>query len=114
MILSQQHHRKMPFSRLMLISLCGFLYFFGQVSYAEAEIYGTLKYDIQYSKPQWQQQPPSNHHYQDREKSDATTVQKKRSQSNIQHQDSHIGIKGQKEIGNGNAIIYQFEWGNDQ
>ncbi|HIW07197.1 MAG TPA: hypothetical protein H9889_07730 [Candidatus Ignatzschineria merdigallinarum] len=114
MIFSQRHyHRRTSLFKIILISICLFPYLAFQKSHAETEIYGSLKYDYQYSQPQIQRQTEP-HHDDNTEKNDATSIQKRRSQSNIKHNDSHIGIKGQKELGNGNAIIYQLEWGDDQ
>lgn len=114
MIFLQRHyHYRTSLSNIIFISTFIFPSLVFQTSYAETEIYGSLKYDYQYSQPQIQRQTQP-HHDDNTEKNDATSIQKRRSQSNIKHNDSHIGIKGQKELGNGNAIIYQLEWGDDQ
>ncbi|GGZ96212.1 hypothetical protein DC083_04135 [Ignatzschineria ureiclastica] len=74
------------------------------------EIYGTLSYGLQKQKsnqpnlhytPHDQSSLPSHPHYQPKEKSRLTP-------------DNKIGIKGEKPIGNGNSIIYQFEWGDEK
>ncbi|WP_026879313.1 hypothetical protein WMO13_07895 [Ignatzschineria larvae DSM 13226] len=72
------------------------------------ELYGTLSYGLQKQQsnqpnlhytPNDQPSLPSRPHYQHKEKSRLTP-------------DNKIGIKGEKPIGNGNSIIYQFEWGD--
>lgn len=74
------------------------------------ELYGTLSYGLQKQQsnqpnlhytPNDQPSLPSRPHYQHKEKSRLTPNNK-------------IGIKGEKPIGNGNSIIYQFEWGNEK
>ncbi len=60
---------------------------------AAPELYGSIQYDYQAA-------PQNNRPNQSAKR-----------RSTIGNKDSHIGIKGQKEIGNGNAIIYQWEIG---
>lgn len=83
--------------------------------FADNEIYGSLRYDLQssnksqYDRPAFDtrfhpsdQKPP---HYPN------TNNSNKGRKSNIGDAGSRIGIKGHHDIGEGNAIIYNLEWG---
>ena len=83
-----------------------------QYSFADTEIYGSLQYDYQYIPPQSTKQPKNDSQLSPHHNIDKTPNQKSR--SSINQHDSHIGIKGEKDIGNGNAIIYQLEWGQEK
>ncbi|MHC5226577.1 hypothetical protein [Ignatzschineria sp. LJL83] len=101
--------------RRYILSLSGGLFIsllLGNFALADTELYGSIQYGYenkQSSKLQYQgpsiTQNPSNSY------AGAHSSERK---SNLNSEDSFIGIKGEKEIGNGNAIIYQFEVGKDQ
>lgn len=82
-------------------------------SYGESEIYGSISYDYENSATKHQSQPTPNINYQHQELPSSHSS-KSLSKSNIDNNDTYIGIKGEKDIGNGNAIIYQLEIGNDR
>ena len=84
----------------------------GNLVFAEAELYGSMQYGyenkqsskLQYQAPGITQNPSENY----------LKNHSSKRRSNLSSEDSFIGIKGEKEIGNGNAIIYQFEVGKDK
>lgn len=94
-----------------LLSLLFVSHLFGSLVFADAELYGSMQYDyenkqsskLQYQAPSMTQNPASyaGSHSSERK-------------SKLSSEDSFIGIKGEKEIGNGNAIIYQIEVGKDK
>lgn len=81
-------------------------------SYAsEAELYGSIRYGVQSQSNSIVLNP----HYLAPQ--DPNPAQKGFHQSQnkrhfgLEDEGSHIGIKGRHDIGEGNAIIYQLEWG---
>ena len=81
-------------------------------SYAsETELYGSIHYGVQNKSNSIMLNP----HYLAPQ--DPNPAQKGFHQSQnrryfgIEDEGSHIGIKGRHDIGEGNAIIYQLEWG---
>lgn len=103
------------FSSIKILSLTIAL-LLPQHVYAESEIYGSINYDYQQSSKNTPQNPPytPSFNIEAPPQGSDTPSSKSRSQSSIQNNDSHIGIKGQKDIGNGTAIIYQLELGNEK
>ncbi len=77
---------------------------------AEPELYGSIQYDYQNNSSNTKKRHDFDTHYQTPSQHNLPNQSSKR-RSTIGNKDSHIGIKGQKEIGNGNAIIYQWEIG---
>lgn len=86
---------------------------FVQSSWAENKIYGSLRYDYQNSddtRPYLDNNGLSSSGksgYHSSEKH----VNQKNKRSNIGESGSRIGIEGHHDIGEGNAIIYNLEWG---
>ena len=77
---------------------------------AKPELYGSIQYDYQNDSSYVKKRHNFDTHYQAPSQNNRPNQSSKR-RSTIGSKDSHIGIKGQKEIGNGNAIIYQWEIG---
>ncbi len=93
-----------------IVTLLALLLFSSANAEASNELYGTLSYGFQKQRsnppnlhytPRDETSLPSRPHYQPQEKSRLMP-------------DNKIGIKGEKPIGNGNSIIYQFEWGDEK
>lgn len=84
---------------------------------ADNEIYGSLRYDFQNSNKSQQDRPAfdTSFHPSDQKSGHYPNINRtgKSRKSNIGDAGSRIGIKGHHDIGEGNAIIYNLEWGFD-
>jgi len=100
--------------------IIGFIYIllslsFLQSSWAENKIYGSLRYDYQNSnnsRPYLDNNDLSSSGKPGYHSSGKHNDQKNK-RSNIGDAGSRIGIDGRHDIGEGNAIIYNLEWGLD-
>ena len=109
-----QNRKRSFIAKMSLIVMIGCFSLF-PISFAESEIYGSLRFDYQNSpkdsRPSfdtdYHAQSPQKYHTQGSESLD------KNRKSNIGDAGSRIGIKGKHDIGEGNAIIYNLEWGFD-
>lgn len=109
---SKIHHLGLCF-KYPLLGILLFLPF--SILFAESEIYGSIRYDLQSSKsPRAIVINPSYI-----PQADLPLIQKgiissqNQRTSGLEDAGSKIGIKGRHDIGEGNAIIYQLEWGPD-
>ena len=66
---------------------------------AETVLYGSIRYDYQNTKSET--------------KVDGKKVGESHRLSNLADAGSRIGLKGSEDLGNGNAVIYNLEWGFD-
>lgn len=77
------------------------------------ELYGSIQYDFQNESKSAIDHSKYQIDYSEAQQTPSQAHSSKRA-SKLRQQESHIGIKGEKEIGNGNAIIYQLEWGDEK
>ena len=75
-------------------------------AHAETVLYGSIRYDYQNKKEE------QLHSYTDAAGNQLYRFEGKRL-SNLEDEDSRIGIRGSEDLGNGTSVIYQLEWGFD-
>lgn len=97
----------------LILIIPAFLLSISNSALAAPELYGTLQYDYQNNSSNAKHQRDFDTHYQ-APSQDQRAHQSSKRRATMGGKDSHIGIKGRKEIGNGNAIIYQWEIGTEK